>query len=76
MTQVVNVEPEYLSRSHSVDMRTRRYPVIGTPEHTALVNAIRLNFPEIYDEPNDTETGQQLFELGVWNSAIHPPPCA
>jgi|CZKZ01.1.fsa_nt_gi hypothetical protein len=75
MTQVVNVEPEFLSKNRSVDMRGRRYPAIGTPEHAALVNLIRLNFPEIYEDPEDSQNGQQVCEPGVWRSAIQPPAC-
>ena len=73
MTQVVNVEPEFLSRNRSLDMRARRCPAIGTPEHATLVSLIRLNFPEIYAE--DSQNGQQVCEPGVWRSVIQPPAC-
>ena len=75
MTQVVNVEPEFLSKNRSVDMRAWRYPAIGTPEHAALVSLIRLNFPEIYEDPEHSQNGHQVREPGVWRSVIQPPAC-
>jgi hypothetical protein len=76
MTQVAKVEPELLSRNRSLDMRARRYPAIGTPEHAALVSLIRLNFPEIYEDPKDSQEDEQRCEPRVWKSAVQPPLCA
>jgi hypothetical protein len=76
MTQVAKVEPELLSRNRSLGMRARRYPAIGTPEHAALVSLIKLNFPEIYEDPKDSQEERQHCEPGVWKSAVQPRICA
>ena len=76
MSQVMNVEPECPSRNRTADKKSWRYPAIGTPEHTALVDAIKLNFPEIYDHPNASGIRRQYGEPVALSSAIQPPPWA
>ena len=63
MSQVKNESPETLSRmefgGNQTDSDSRP---IGSPEHLALVDAIRLNFPEIYEAAEDAETGTHCGE--------------
>jgi hypothetical protein len=59
MTQRTNAEPEDLSKGNSVTEGARHGAVqaadslaqsIGTPEHAALVEMVKRNFPEIYED--------------------------
>jgi hypothetical protein len=60
MTQRTNAEPEDLSKDKSAIRRPRRLDSvqaadslaqsIGTPEHAALVEVVKRNFPEIYED--------------------------
>jgi hypothetical protein len=59
MSQVMNAEPEDVSGDYSQFEEARRFPAIGTREHTALVEAIKLNFPEIYMNADGAGNGEQ-----------------
>lgn len=60
MTQVPKAEPDASSSNNFRGNETWQIPAIGTPEHAALVEAIKQNFPEIYVTPNDSSMGKQL----------------
>jgi hypothetical protein len=63
MSQVRKVEPETLSGIDPMDKQTNGFPAIGTPEHAALVAAIKLNFPEIYANLDDSAAGEHTGKL-------------
>jgi hypothetical protein len=65
MSQVTNAEPEDLSGDDPMCNENRRFPAIGTPEHTALVEAIKLNFPEIYMNADGSGNGAQAGQPAV-----------
>jgi hypothetical protein len=50
MTQVENAEPEDLSKTDHFSKEARCFPTVGTREHAELIQAIMLNFPEIYEK--------------------------
>lgn len=64
------IEPENFSGDHSYRWKRGSFPAIGTAEHKALVAAIRLNFPEIYDNPICPPSGQEYCELPVMGAVI------
>jgi hypothetical protein len=66
------IEPENVSGDHSYRWKRGRFPAIGTAEHKALVAAIRLNFPEIYDNPICPPRGQEYREIPISSSVISP----
>jgi hypothetical protein len=66
------IEPENFSGAHSYRWKKGSFPAIGTAEHIALVAAIRLNFPEIYDNPIYPPRGQEYRELPVLSSVSSP----
>jgi hypothetical protein len=57
------IEPEDFSGDHSNRWKKGSFPAIGTAEHTALVEAIRLNFPEIYENPVVPPSSREYREL-------------
>jgi hypothetical protein len=57
------IEPEDFSGDDSCRWKKGSFPPIGTAEHTALVEAIRLNFPEIYENPVAPSSGREYREL-------------
>ncbi len=67
MSQVMNEGPETLSKLEFGGNETIVIPSIGSPEHLALVDAIRLNFPEIYEITKDAKKGTNCGE---------PVPCS
>ena len=76
MTQVTNVEPEALSRIEPEKRETAHLPQAGSIEHAALVDAIRLNFPEIYEAPDYARIGRPYGESAGWNSPVSAPSSA
>ena len=74
MTQVPQAEPEAVSQNDFGGNETWRIPAIGTPEHAALVDAIKQNFPEIYDDPNAPGNSEQFCDSPGWISPNHFPP--
>jgi hypothetical protein len=52
MSQVLDNEPKSCARIAPVLLETRRLRAMNIHEHARLVQAIMLNFPEIYDEPS------------------------
>jgi hypothetical protein len=75
MTQVTKVEPEALSKSDFGSHEAWCVPAIGTPEHAKLVDAIKQNFPEIYQDPNDSERIEPYRGPPDWSSPLHLSPC-
>ena len=45
--------PQRYSIEYAKRMRGARSTTVGTPEHAALIAAVRRNFPEIYDWKKD-----------------------
>ncbi len=62
MSQVANESPETLSKLEFGGSETTVIPSNGSPEHLALVDAIRLNFPEIFEAAEDAKTGTHCGE--------------
>lgn len=52
MSQVMGSQPEGRSWISPVLQESRRFRNMNIMEHADLVQAIMLNFPEIYDEPS------------------------
>jgi hypothetical protein len=73
MTQVTNAEPEALSRNDLGGNKSNRIPAIPPAEHAALLDAIRLNFPEIYDDQHDSVNREQ-HDARLPSSASFQPP--
>jgi hypothetical protein len=73
MSQVMNESPETLSKLELGGNETSVIPPIGSPEHLALVDAIRLNFPEIYEAAKDAKMGTHCGEP-VACSSLTPVP--
>jgi hypothetical protein len=70
MTQVMKAEPDALSKLEFRGEQTPQNPPIGSPEHADLLKAIRQNFPEIFDDPQQSEVCEQFGERNVWSSAM------
>jgi hypothetical protein len=76
MTQVPQAEPEARSRNDFGGNEPWQTPAIGTPEHAALVDAIKQNFPEVYSAPKDSGNGKQFREPHPEISRNQSPPWA
>ena len=76
MTQVTNDEPDALPKSDLAGNGPGGIPAIGTPERAALVNAIKLNFPEIYVALENCGIGESYAQPPEWSSPSQPPPGA
>jgi hypothetical protein len=76
MTQVVNAEPEVLSEVELRQNETAQILPVGSPEHAALVDAIKQNFPEIYQAPDRTEIGKSYGKPAAWNTPVPAPSSA
>jgi len=50
LTQLENAEPEDLSWTDRFSKEASCFAALGIREHAALVQAIMLNFPEIYEK--------------------------
>jgi hypothetical protein len=74
MTQVTKAEPEALSRIDFGGKKMTRIPAIPRAEHAALVDAIRLNFPEIYDDRHHSVNREQQEVRSTSSAPFHPPP--
>ena len=76
MSQVMNESPETLSKLEFGGHEASVIPPIGSPEHSALVDAVRLNFPEIYDAPEDANIGARRGEHVACSSPMPVPQTA
>jgi len=70
MTQVMNESPETQSRFALGGNEAMVSPQVGSPEHSALVEAIRLNFPEIYEAAEDAKIGAHYGEPVPFESTV------
>jgi hypothetical protein len=70
MTQVMNESPETRSRFALGGNEAVDSPQIGSPEHAALVDAIKLNFPEIYETAKDAEISADFGEPVAFDSTV------
>ncbi len=68
----MNAEPENQMGNFAFSAETHYVHTMGIQEHAALVEAIMLNFPEIYDEPMRSNRGEQLGARGASGAAIRP----
>lgn len=73
MTQVFLPEHDDQSENSLPTEGTRRVPAIEAQEHAALVEAIRQNFPEIYQRPVVFEEGGKSSDSRVWNRTLQFP---
>jgi len=76
MTQVMNESPETQSKSAFGGNESVVFPPIGSPEHSALVEAIRLNFPEIYEAAEDAKIAAHFGEPVAFGSPVPAPQSA
>jgi hypothetical protein len=73
MTQVTKAEPEALSRNDFGGNITPRIPTIPPAEHAALLDAIRLNFPEIYEDRHHLRNRETRDLRSAASASFHPP---
>jgi len=69
MTQVSNDEPDALPKNDLTGKAPEGIPALGTAEHAALVNAIKLNFPEIYIAQENCRMGEPYVRPPEWGSS-------
>jgi hypothetical protein len=65
MSQVMGTEPESRAWISPVLQEARRFRCMNIQEHANLVQAIMLNFPEIYDDP-------KAFRAEASDDALRP----
>lgn len=70
MTQVLKAEPDKLSKPEFRGDGVPQNPPIGSPEHADLLKAIRQNFPEVFEDPQQPGVCKQFGERNDWNSSI------
>ena len=73
MGLAMSKEPVNPLAGFSLSREARPVRSMGIHEHAALVEAIMLNFPEIYEDPIDSNYGVQPGAHGNTGSAIPPP---
>ena len=76
MTQVGNAEPEDLSWTDRFSKEAGCFSALGIREHAALVQAIMLNFPEIYERTDVPKRVKKPVESGTWSQVAYPPTSA
>jgi hypothetical protein len=76
MNRVTNAEPDPQSRNDMGSNEKRLFPAIGTPEHAALVEAIKVNFPEIYHTRETPGSDEKFVQPLAWSPSFRPPRCA
>jgi hypothetical protein len=70
MSQAIGLEPENPLGNLVPSMEARQVRAMGIHEHAALVEAIMLNFPEIYEDPLDSNQGGYIGAQGNAGPAI------
>ena len=70
MSQVMNESPETLSKLEFGGNETSVIPPVGSPEHSALVDAIRSNFPEIYEAAESARISAHCAEPVACSSPL------
>ena len=76
MTQALNTEPEDLPENFLMRKEACCFPSMELREHAELVQAIMLNFPEIYFKSDRNKDAQLPNEPAVQGQAIHPSAAA
>lgn len=72
MAQVMRNEPENPIGDFALSKDARHVRAMGIHEHATLVEAIMLNFPEIYENPVDLNQNGQPGAHGTLGPAIQP----
>ena len=73
MGQFMSAEPENSLGNFALSKDARPVRVMGIHEHAALVEAIMLNFPEIYEDPIDSNRDRHPDAHNDTGPAIQPP---
>ena len=76
MTQVMNESPESLSKLEFGGNEASVSPPAGSPEHAALVESIRQNFPEIYHAAESLEIAEPCREPIAMGAPVPAPQSA
>ena len=73
MAGAMNVEPENPQANFALSKDARHVRAMGIHEHATLIEAIMLNFPEIYERPLDSNHGGQTSTQNNTGPAIQSP---
>jgi hypothetical protein len=76
MGQAMGTEPENPTARCGLSRKTQHVREMEPSEHAALVETIRLNFPEIYEDPACPSCGPQSDADGTADSEIEPSAAA
>ena len=72
MSGTINMEPENPLGDLALSKDARHVRAMGIHEHAALIEAIMLNFPEIYEEHPDSNHNGESGVHDATGPAIHP----
>jgi hypothetical protein len=73
MWQDIRTEPEDPTAEIALSPEAQNIHTMSSSEHAALVRAIMLNFPEIYQLPDKSRYCRQAVAPGTAGPAIQPP---
>lgn len=76
MSQGKRDEPENPLGNYALSKEAVRFRTMEIYEHAALVQAIMINFPEIYEKSGDSKCGRQFGGHGATEPRIQPPTLA
>jgi hypothetical protein len=76
MTQIISAIPHDQTENCLLCQPVNYFPSAQTAEHAALVEAIRQNFPEIYQLPAASLDCTHSDKAHAWNQEMQPSAAA